>query len=111
MHACALLRFKKAADKLPGGNKAGFTLAELHAQINIALGLFPEAKEAFEHLLLSPENLNAPLTWLTSVPNMVFDVRRRSEPLTLLDNGQSPYRFASGKLLNLFQMTSGSRRN
>ncbi|KAJ2921680.1 hypothetical protein H1R20_g15412, partial [Candolleomyces eurysporus] len=61
-------------------------LTDLHMQVNHALGLFPEAKEAFERLLLSPENLNAPLTWLTSLPNMVLDIRRRAEPLKPMDD-------------------------
>ncbi|RXW19456.1 hypothetical protein EST38_g6399 [Candolleomyces aberdarensis] len=86
MHACALLRFKKAADRVPGRTATRCTLVDLHMQVNHALGLFPEAKEAFERLLLSPENLNAPLTWLTSLPNMVFDVRRRAEPLQSMDD-------------------------
>jgi hypothetical protein len=109
MHACALLRFKKMADRLSVGIAARCTLADLNVQLDYALGLFPDSKDAFERLSSSPEILNAPLTWLTSLPNMVFEVRRRAEPLVLQDDSERLLHLYGRQLLNPLQMTSRGR--
>ncbi|RXW16635.1 hypothetical protein EST38_g9218 [Candolleomyces aberdarensis] len=92
LHAKALLRFKRAADRSRSDFATSCTEAELHAQLKCALGPFPDAKEGFENTLQHPSNpnldLNAPLTWLTSTPAMTYDIRRRPEPFTALEDDE-----------------------
>jgi hypothetical protein len=106
MHAKALLRFKRAADKSCYVLGTACTEDELHAQLNYALSPFPGAKKSFDNTLQHPSNLeldlNAPLTWLTSTPAMAYSIRRKLTPPTALEEGKSL------ALMHTYTMTSNS---
>ncbi|RXW18484.1 hypothetical protein EST38_g7368 [Candolleomyces aberdarensis] len=118
MQATALLEFKRKADnqyKYDPRHSTSCTVDELRQQLQYVIDIYPPSNNYFDPDLVKQESLYKPLTWLTSVDDLVYEVRKRPEqspthPAAQDDMYQSPILGYTLDDFNLFK-TAGSHSN
>jgi hypothetical protein len=94
MQATALLLFKDEADnqfRYDPKHSNYYTVEQLRQQLQYVIDIYPSSNKYFKPCSKMQESLFKPLTWLTTVEDLKFEVRKRPEDSRVQESGESKF--------------------